>query len=151
MNITPEKITHLENYEVFVFGSNESGRHGKGAAKTALQWGAKWGHAQGLSGNTYAIPTKDKTITITLPLWRIKRYADTFTTFAFKNYEMKFLVTEIGCGLAGLNPDQVAPLFQKASMLSNVYLPKRFWNKLKAGYDSDIGCGCYQPSCSACN
>lgn len=56
--ITPDKITKLSENEIFVFGSNQSGRHGKGAAKTALGWGAKWGQAEGLQGKTYGIPTK---------------------------------------------------------------------------------------------
>ena len=64
--ITPENIKRLEDNQVFVFGSNLSGRHGKGAAKTALGWGAKWGQAKGLQGKTYGIPTKDATIRKTL-------------------------------------------------------------------------------------
>lgn len=40
--IAPNNITKLEKNQIFVFGSNLSGRHGKGAAKTALGWGAIW-------------------------------------------------------------------------------------------------------------
>lgn len=134
MNITPDNITELDYKEIFVFGSNESGRHGKGAAKTALKWGAKYGKAEGISGNTYAIPTKDKAISRTLDLTRIEKYVRAFTKFAQANPDLKFLVTEIGCGLAGLVPKDVAPMFREASKLPNVWLPKRFWHKLKEDY-----------------
>ena len=63
--ITPDVITELKDNEIFIFGSNLSGRHGKGAAKTALGWGAKWGQAKGLQGKTYGIPTKDADIRVT--------------------------------------------------------------------------------------
>ena len=76
--ITPDNITKLETNEIFVFGSNEGGRHGKGAAKQALTWGAKFGQASGLQGRTYGIPTKDKTIRRTLTLNEIKPYVDKF-------------------------------------------------------------------------
>lgn len=130
MNITPENITSLENYEVFVFGSNESGRHGKGAAKTAMKFGAKYGQAWGIQGQTYGIPTKDKNIRNTLSLEAICWYVRQFTKYAKEHPELHFLVTEIGCGLAGLTPKEVAPLFVDASRLENVYLPKRFWHKI---------------------
>lgn len=131
MNITPDNITSLENYEVFVFGSNESGRHGKGAAKTAMKFGAIYGQASGIQGQAYGIPTKNASISKTLPLDRIEFYVHKFTIFAQKQSGLVFYVTEIGCGLAGLTPKEVAPLFKEASMLENVYLPKNFWDKLK--------------------
>ena len=131
MNITPENITSLKENEVFVFGSNESGRHGKGAAKTAMKWGAKYGQAEGLQGKTYGIPTKNASITKTLTLDQIQKYVNNFMSFALDHPSLKFYVTEIGCGLAGLTPKEVAPLFSDAVHLDNVYLPKRFWHKLK--------------------
>lgn len=127
---TPELISSLEEGQIFVFGSNLSGRHGKGAAKTALRWGAKYGQASGLQGRTYGIPTKDSSITRTLSIAEIKPYVDEFIEFANLHPELIFLVTEIGCGLAGLKPKEVAPLFAAAVDLANVHLPARFWHKL---------------------
>jgi hypothetical protein len=128
MNITPEKITELKQNEIFVFGSNESGIHGAGAAKQALKWGAKYGQPEGLKGNTYAIPTKNKSITRTLSINEIKIYVDRFIEFAVIHSELTFLVTEIGCGLAGLKPIDVAPLFADVVKLklNNIHLPTNF-------------------------
>jgi hypothetical protein len=128
--ITSDSIKKLEANQIFVFGSNESGRHGLGAAKTALGWGAKWGQAEGLQGKTYGIPTKDSSVRRTLSVEEIKPYVDRFIEFALNNPNMIFLVTEIGCGLAGLKPKQIAPLFKEAINLENVHLPSRFWHKL---------------------
>ena len=132
--VAPTNITKLEANQIFVFGSNLSGRHGKGAAKTALGWGAKWGQAEGLQGRTYGIPTKNATITKTLDLISIGKFVDNFITFAKENTDLIFMVTEIGCGLAGLKPKQVAPLFKDCLDLENVYLPQTFINKLNSLY-----------------
>jgi hypothetical protein len=128
--ITPERIIQIADNQVFVFGSNLSGRHGLGAAKTALGWGAKWGQAAGLQGRTYGIPTKDKSIRRTLTVIEIKPYVDDFIEFAKQNKHLTFFVTEIGCGLAGYKPKEIAPLFQNAIDVENIYLPARFWHKL---------------------
>ena len=130
---TPENINSLAKNQIFVFGSNLSGRHGKGAAKTALGWGAKWGQAKGLQGSTYGIPTKDATITRTLTIEEIKPFVDEFIEFAKTNQNLIFLVTEIGCGLAGLKPKEVAPLFKEAVNVSNIHLPYRFLYKCSNG------------------
>lgn len=127
---TPNNIIKLAENEVFVFGSNLSGRHGKGAAKTALGWGAKWGQATGLQGRTYGIPTKDSDVSKTLNLSHIQLHVNEFIDFAIINPQLKFLVTEIGCGLAGLKPKDVAPMFKRATNIENIYLPQRFWHKL---------------------
>ena len=123
---TPEIIKTISEKEVFVFGSNLSGRHGKGAAKTALGWGAKYGQASGIQGKTYGIPTKDASIRRTLSIEEIKPFVDEFIEFAKANENFIFLVTEIGCGLAGLKPKEVAPLFKDAVNVFNIYLPSRF-------------------------
>lgn len=128
---TPENITRLKPGQVFTFGSNESGRHGKGAAKTALGWGAKWGQASGLQGMTYGIPTKDASVRRTLSVDEIRPYVDEFIEFASNNPQLTFLVTEIGCGLAGHKPKDIAPLFHRAVQIENIHLPERFWHKLK--------------------
>ncbi len=129
--VTPDNITKLNTNEIFVFGSNLSGRHGKGAAKQALTWGAKWGQASGLQGRTYGIPSKNASITRTLSVKEIKPFVDDFIQFAKENVDLIFLVTEIGCGLANLTPKEVAPLFEEAIYIENIHLPKRFWHKLK--------------------
>jgi len=130
MRITPDNITELKANEIFVFGSNLRGRHGKGAAKQALTWGAKWGQASGLQGKTYGIPTKNASITRTLTVDEIRPYVEEFINFAQSNSNLIFLVTEIGCGLAGYKPKDIAPLFERAVGLPNVYLPTRFLRKI---------------------
>lgn len=128
--VTPDIVNNISPNQVFVFGSNLAGRHGKGAAKTALRWGAKWGCPKGLSGNTYAIPTKDFHIRNTLAIEQIRIYVDEFIDFAITNKEYVFLVTEIGCGLAKLDYKDVAPLFARAIEISNIHLPINFWKEL---------------------
>lgn len=131
MRITPKNITSLKDNEIFVFGSNESGIHGAGAAKLAkLYWGAVYGQAEGLQGKTYAIPTKNKDISQTLNINQIEVYINNFINFAKSNPTLIFLVTEIGCGLAGLTPKQVAPLFKDSVDIENIYLPESFWREL---------------------
>ncbi len=125
--ITPNIITKLKDNEIFIFGSNLSGRHGKGAAKTALGWGAKWGQAKGLQGRTYGIPTKDASIRRTLTIEEIKPFVDEFIEFAKTNENLIFLVTEIGTGLANHKKENIAPLFKQAVNYKNIYLSKDFW------------------------
>lgn len=99
---------------VFVFGSNESGIHGAGAAREALlKYGAVQGTGFGPMGQSFAIPTKDWRIQ-TLPTEVIKAYVDRFIVFARFNPSLQFKVTRIGCGLAGLRDDVVAPMFKFA-------------------------------------
>ena len=110
--------------KIFVFGSNLAGRHGKGAALFAKQnHGAIYGQGIGLQGNSYAIPTKDKYIK-TLPLSEISNHVFDFLVFAEKNPELTFVVTPIGCGLAGYTPEQIAPMFIDAP--NNCILPPEF-------------------------
>lgn len=129
--ITPELITKVSESEVFVFGSNLGGRHGKGAAKTAIKFGAVYGQAEGLQGRSYGIPTKDHSVRRTLSINEIKPYVDRFIEFANNHPELTFLVTEIGCGLAGHKVKDIAPLFKEAILIKNIHLPEKFWHKLK--------------------
>lgn len=100
--------------EIFVFGSNLAGRHGKGAALTARQqYGAVYGIGEGRTGDAYAIPTKDAQLR-TLPLYRIRSHIEDFIRYAQKRQDLTFLVTRIGCGLAGYQDGQIAPLFALA-------------------------------------
>jgi hypothetical protein len=128
---TPDNITELKEGEIFVFGSNMSGRHGKGAAKTAMKWGAKYGQAAGLQGRTYGIPTVNASISNKLPFEKINGFVEEFMMFAHSHPEMTFLVTEIGCGLAGHDHKSIAPLFTGSSLIPNIRLPKKFMRILK--------------------
>lgn len=116
-------VTSLKPNEVFVFGSNLAGRHGKGAAKTAMRWGAKYGKGIGHYGSTYAIPTKDRNIK-TLPLSVIQLHVEKFLMYSQQNPKLVFLVTAIGCGLAGYSPRDIAPMF--VGYYPNVILPDEF-------------------------
>lgn len=122
-------IQTLGPNEIFVFGSNEAGRHGKGAAKIALMFGAKRGVGFGLVGSTFAIPTKDARVQ-TLSLGRIGRYVAEFCEFVETRPDLTFLVTEIGCGLAGFTPKDIAPFFAPVKTMENVHLPASFWKVL---------------------
>lgn len=110
--------------EIFVFGSNLAGRHGKGAALFAKKnHGAIYGVGRGLQGNSYAIPTKDHNLK-TLPLSEISFFVHTFLLFAKENSDMIFNVTPIGCGLAGYRYSDIAPMFKDCPI--NVRLPVEF-------------------------
>jgi hypothetical protein len=110
--------------KIFVFGSNLAGRHGKGAALSAIrEHGAIYGIGIGPQGNAYAIPTKDYYIN-TLPTDIIKEYVEAFIEYAFSHPELKFEVTPIGCGLAGYQPWEIGPMFKGSP--ENVFLPAVF-------------------------
>ena len=118
---TPERITELKPNEIFVFGSNLAGSHGGGAARVAYnRFGAVWGQGVGLQGQSYAIPTMQGGVET------IKPYVDEFMEFAKQHSAYKFLVTRIGCGIAGFTDEEIAPLFKQAIDLENVILPKDF-------------------------
>ena len=107
---------------IFVFDSNLAGRHGAGAALFARQnHGAIYGCGVGPQGNAYAIPTKDYRINA-LPLETIQGYVNEFLFYARNRPELDFQVTRIGCGLAGYNDAQIAPMFTNAP--SNCFLPE---------------------------
>lgn len=115
---------------IFVFGSNLAGQHGAGAAKHALMyWEAKYNVGEGRQGYAYGIPTKDRMLK-TLPLEQIAVYVDSFLKFAKLYPMLDFQVTAVGCGLAGLTPEQVAPLFKGAT--PNVHLPLG-WREIISG------------------
>lgn len=123
---TPAYITSLKPNEIFVFGSNLAGNHAGGAARLAyVKWGAVWGQGVGLQGQTYAIPTMHGGVEA------IRPYVEEFIRFAESHPEQVFLVTEIGCGIAGFTPEEIAPLFAAAVPVQNVFLPERFWEVLK--------------------
>ena len=122
--VSSDRIDHLEENEIFVFGSNASGYHGGGAAAYAMhKFGAVWGQGEGLQGQSYAIPTMEGIAEMSEAIKR-------FTSFAAEHSELRFLVTRIGCGIAGYSVSQVAPLFKECIPLENVALPSDFWDVL---------------------
>lgn len=131
--VTPENITLLKECEVFVFGSNEAGRHSKGAALQAKAWGAVSAVPNGRTQKTYAIPTKPRDVRARLSVYQINRYVDQFIKHAKARPANCFLVTALGCGLAGYVARDIAPLFAPCVSLTNVKLPLSFWHAL--GYE----------------
>ena len=124
--MTPDRITSLNPGEIFVFGSNLQGWHGGGAAAAAVRYfGAIWGQGVGMQGQCYAIPTMHGGVDV------IRPYVDEFIEFAKGHPELTFLVTRIGCGIAGFRDEQMAPLFADALELPNVVLPKSFVKVIK--------------------
>ncbi len=122
--VSSDRIDHLEENEIFVFGSNASGYHGGGAAAYAMhKFGAVWGQGEGLQGQSYAIPTMEGIAEMSEAIKR-------FTSLAAEHSELRFLVTRIGCGIAGYSVSQVAPLFKECIPLENVALPSDFWDVL---------------------
>ncbi len=118
---TPERITELRESEIFVFGSNLAGAHGGGAALLAYRkFGAVWGQGVGLQGQSYGIPTMHGGVEA------IRPYVDEFIAFAKQHPELTFLVTKIGCGIAGFTVAEIAPLFASALEVENVLLPQEF-------------------------
>lgn len=108
------KRRSLVSNEIFVFGSNLAGRHGKGAALTAFhKYGAKYRKGTGLQGRSYAIPTKDEDLNV-MELHDIVPYIHEFVQFTKDNPQFYFYVTAIGCGLSGYKPKDIAPHFKGA-------------------------------------
>lgn len=127
MRFTPDNIKELAPDEIFVFGSNLAGHHGGGAARVALdRFGAQWGVGEGIQGQSYAIPTMQGGVET------IKPYVDRFLDLAYEWDQNTFMVTRIGCGIAGFTPEQIAPLFDRALDMYNVVLPRDFYDILIA-------------------
>lgn len=118
---TPDFISSLKPNEIITFGSNIEGFHFGGCARISFdKFGAEWGKGVGLYGQSYAIPTMGEGIE------SIKPFVDDFIQFAKYNPTLTFLVTPIGCGIAGYKPEQIAPLFEQAKNITNIILPKSF-------------------------
>ncbi len=122
--IASDRIATLGDNEIFVFGSNIHGSHGGGAAWFAYKnLCAEWGVGEGLTGHCYALPTMEGKASM-------KAAVDRFIDCAKEHPEFTFLVTAVGCGIAGYTPQEVAPLFRNALALENVYLPQMFFDVL---------------------
>jgi hypothetical protein len=124
---TPEKISSLEDHEIFVFGSNLNGNHAGGAAKTAKEkFGAEEGTGEGLIGQSYAFPTLGKNMK-KLKKWRLKEAVDTLIKCACENTTKVFLVTKVGCGIAGHEEEEMKKLFDLPKLPANIVLPKEWY------------------------
>ena len=116
---TPERITELGPNEIFVFGSNLQGMHGGGAAYIAYsKFGAIMGQGVGLQGQSYGIPTMQGGVET------IRPYVDEVIEVAKAHQELTFLVTRIGCGIAGFTDEEISPLFEEARDVENIVLPE---------------------------
>lgn len=113
MRTTPENITELAPNEIFVYGSNTAGRNGKGAALTAKKlFGAKQGEGKGFTGRCYALPTLDGNLKQLSDSALFANVAD-FLDAADANPDLTFLLTRVGCGLAGYSEDYIKSVFNE--------------------------------------
>lgn len=120
-------VTQLSENEIFVFGSNLSGHHGGGAARYAYErFGAQWGVGVGIQGQSYAIPTMHG------GLDAIRPYVNEFLEYALQHPEKQFLLTRVGCGIAGFRDSAMAPLFLRAMDIPNVSIPSEWLPILSA-------------------
>ena len=120
--IASDRIDSLKENEVFVFGSNLRGEHAGGCAYIAYKkFGAKWGLGVGMAGQSYAIPTMQGGVET------IEPYVRQFIEYAESRPDLTFLVTRIGCGIAGFKDEDIAPMFSDCKALQNVYLPEKWW------------------------
>ena len=132
LGFTPDYIDSLLPNQIFVFGSNALGYHTGGASGTARKkFGAVWGQAEGLQGQSYAIPVdfgrnvrKDT---------EVKDAVGRFIEFAKGHPDLFFYVTRVGCGIAGYHDDEMAQFFKDALELNNISLPKSFVDALSSG------------------
>jgi len=126
MKVTPINITDLKPNEIFVFGSNEGGKHFGGAARLAYsKFGAIMGQGRGLQGQSYAVPTLTTDFEM-VSLNSLKSDISTLLDFAKGNKDKHFLITAIGCGIAGFTSEEIAPLFKPFAKLKNCSLPLEF-------------------------
>jgi len=113
---------------IFVFGSNLAGRHGKGAAKFAREkYGAVYGVGEGITGNSYAIPTKDEHLKA-LPFSQVDEAICRFLKYAKVHPECLFLLTPIGTGLAGYSKESVWNVLTREGVSDNVVFTTTWFN-----------------------
>jgi hypothetical protein len=109
-------ISELRPGQVIVVGTNEYGYHGAGAALYAhLHFGLRGGVAEGLSGQAYALPTMDS-------FEELEIAVEKFIAYATLSHDITFMLTKVGCGIAGHDEDKVMTLFADAPV--NVIRPK---------------------------
>lgn len=139
--LTPDNIQELTENQIFVFGSNMNGNHAGGAARLAVKKiGAVMGQAEGIQGQSYAIPTLDKDMQ-KIAEEELIIYLGNFREFAEEHPEREFLLTAIGTGIAGFDTNYMAYMILRANLPDNVTLPKEF-TKIKGykGFNPDMTC-----------
>lgn len=128
MRITPEKLTVLNRNDVVLIGTNESGIHGAGIADHAYKnWGAVMGQGFGAMGQCFGLPTKDWEI-VSLDPHIINQYVQRYIVWTQlrQNKKRTHYVTQVGCGLAGFTPEEIAPMFAECIDMKNIWLPESF-------------------------
>ena len=124
MRVTPENITDLKDNEIILFGSNSHGAHYGGLARICHErFGAILGIARGEQGKCYAIDTMSG-------LAVIKQQIPSFLEYCINNPDKKIFITQIGTGIANYSVEQIAPMFEEATKLNNIYLHQKFWDVL---------------------
>lgn len=125
---TPDRVESLSQCEIFVFGSNLEGQHMGGAARMAYErFGAEWGVGDGPTGRCYAIPTMHG------GLKDIRPYAEKFIAYAKEHPKNRFLLTRVGCGIAGFKDDDMAQLFEDALDVPNITCPREWLPSMAIG------------------
>ena len=120
----PGFVLHVQDNQIVVVGTNLAGIHGAGAAQQAYrEFGLQWGVGEGPSGRCYALPTKDERIQ-TRSLKDIQHSVLRFMAYVIEHPELEFLLTPVGCGLAGYSPADIAPMFGLPPY--NLVLPESF-------------------------
>ena len=136
LGYTPDYIDRLLPNQIFVFGSNALGYHTGGASGTARKrFGAVWGQAEGIQGQSYAIPVDFGKGNVAPD---IQPYVDRFVAYAKAHPENHFLVTRVGCGIAGFTDKEMAEHFRDALTMNNISLPRSFVNALQNGAEQDF-------------
>ena len=140
-NYTPEFITSLKSNEVFVFGSNLNGNHAGGAAYQALEkFGAEMGNAEGMQGQSYAIPTLDKNME-RINLTDLEHSIGRFYDYADEHPDLIFYLTKIGCGIAGYEVSDIATVVNCRDIPANVIIPEEFTHVPGfKGFDENMQC-----------
>jgi len=138
---TPDNIQELKENQIFVFGSNMNGNHAGGAARLAVEkFGAIMGQAEGIQGQSYAIPTLDEDMEKVTEEDLIN-YLGNLRHFANEHPEKEFLLTAIGTGIAGFDTNYMAYMVLRANLPGNVTIPEEF-SKIRGfkGFNSDMTC-----------
>lgn len=119
-------VTKLQPNEIFVFGSNYQGRHGRGAAKDALKFGAVLGEGRGHFGQTYALPTVDWEPDYHFIGWdEVYKEICILFEYAQKNKHLTFLLTPVGTGLAGGKVEDLDFILNHMEVPDNIVLTWR--------------------------
>lgn len=144
MNIYYGEVTKLLKDQIFVFGSNTEGRHGKGAALFAKKYcGAVYGQARGIQGNSYAIVTKDLTAQYQPSRTPTQIISEIVELYDYANnhpwYEFVVAYSGIGVNLNFYTNENLASFFMLATkdngIPNNMTFSNTMYNLIKAQYE----------------